>query len=94
MPLSVGNPSGLMQSNILYFLVYCVYLGTDGGWLFMSFGLPRGLPEVVRSWDTWGVSGPSSGKQWLARARCWATLRGLHPLDSRKTPVLGEVWIW
>uniref|UniRef100_A0A2N9FF68 EGF-like domain-containing protein n=1 Tax=Fagus sylvatica TaxID=28930 RepID=A0A2N9FF68_FAGSY len=70
--------------------VYCVYLGTDGGWLFMSFGLPRGLPEVVRSWDTWGVYGPSSGKQWLARARCWATLRGLHPLDSRKTPVLGE----
>jgi hypothetical protein len=60
----------------------------------MSFGLPRGLPEIVRSWDTWGVSGPSSGKQWLARARCWATLRGLHPLDSRKTPVLGEVWIW
>uniref|UniRef100_A0A2N9J220 Transposase (putative) gypsy type domain-containing protein n=1 Tax=Fagus sylvatica TaxID=28930 RepID=A0A2N9J220_FAGSY len=91
MPLSVGNPSGLMQSNILYcFSLLCVYLGTDGGWLFMSFGLPRGLPEVVRSWDTWGVSGPSSGKQWLARARCWATLRGLHPLDSRKTPVLGE----
>jgi hypothetical protein len=24
MPLSVGNPSGLMQSNILYCLVYCV----------------------------------------------------------------------
>uniref|UniRef100_A0A2N9HC84 Transposase (putative) gypsy type domain-containing protein n=1 Tax=Fagus sylvatica TaxID=28930 RepID=A0A2N9HC84_FAGSY len=70
--------------------VYCAYLGTDGGWLFMSFGLPRGLPEVVRSWDTWGVYGPSSGKQWLARARCWATLRGLHPLDSRKTPVLDE----
>uniref|UniRef100_A0A2N9J9B8 Transposase (putative) gypsy type domain-containing protein n=1 Tax=Fagus sylvatica TaxID=28930 RepID=A0A2N9J9B8_FAGSY len=71
-------------------ILLCVYLGTDGGWLFMPFGLPRGLPEVVRSWDTWGVSGPSSGKQWLARARCWATLRGLHPLDSRKTPVLGE----
>uniref|UniRef100_A0A2N9EER8 Transposase (putative) gypsy type domain-containing protein n=1 Tax=Fagus sylvatica TaxID=28930 RepID=A0A2N9EER8_FAGSY len=68
--------------------VYCTYLGTDGGWLFMSFGHPRGLPEVVRSWDTWGVYGPSSGKQWLARAWCWATLRGLHPLDSRKTPVL------
>uniref|UniRef100_A0A2N9FDB5 Transposase (putative) gypsy type domain-containing protein n=1 Tax=Fagus sylvatica TaxID=28930 RepID=A0A2N9FDB5_FAGSY len=64
------------------------YLGTDGGWLFMSFGHPRGLPEVVRSWDTWGVYGPSSGKQWLACAWCWATLRGLHPLDSRKTPVL------
>uniref|UniRef100_A0A2N9IFA0 Transposase (putative) gypsy type domain-containing protein n=1 Tax=Fagus sylvatica TaxID=28930 RepID=A0A2N9IFA0_FAGSY len=80
-----------MQRNILYFFsLLCVYLGTDGGWLFMSFGLPRGLPEVVRSWDTWGVYGPSSGKQWLARARCWATLRGLHPLDSRKTPVLGE----
>uniref|UniRef100_A0A2N9HN95 Transposase (putative) gypsy type domain-containing protein n=1 Tax=Fagus sylvatica TaxID=28930 RepID=A0A2N9HN95_FAGSY len=77
-----------MQRNI--FSVYCAYLGTDGGWPFMSFGLPRGLPEVVRSWDTWGVYGPSSGKQWLARARCWATLRGLHPLDSRKTPVLGE----
>uniref|UniRef100_A0A2N9IPB3 Uncharacterized protein n=1 Tax=Fagus sylvatica TaxID=28930 RepID=A0A2N9IPB3_FAGSY len=41
--------------------LYCSYLSTDGGWPFMSFGHPRGLPEVVRSRDTWGVYGPSSG---------------------------------
>uniref|UniRef100_A0A2N9GH95 Transposase (putative) gypsy type domain-containing protein n=1 Tax=Fagus sylvatica TaxID=28930 RepID=A0A2N9GH95_FAGSY len=99
-PTTPGRPRAMNREHIKPFLspllreifsifsVYCAYLGTDGGWLFMSFGLPRGLPEVVRSWDTWGVYGPSSGKQWLARARCWATLRGLHPLDSRKTPVL------
>jgi hypothetical protein len=59
----------------------------------MSFGHPRGLPEAVRSRDTWSAYGPSSGRQWLAGVWCWATLRGLHPRDSWKTPVLGEVLI-
>ena len=45
------------------FLVYCSYLSTDGGWPFMSFGLPRGLPDAVRSRDTWRVYGPSSGRR-------------------------------
>ena len=82
------------NSSVFFFLVYCSYLSMDGGWPFMSFSHPRGLPEAVRSRDTWRVYGPSSGRQWLARAWCWATLRGLHPRDSRKTPVLGKVLIW
>jgi ribosomal protein S6E (S10) len=31
---------------------------------------------------------------WPTRAWCWATLRGLHPQDSRRTPVHDEVLIW
>jgi hypothetical protein len=63
MPLLVKVFSGYsMQRIVLYFSVYCSYLSTDGGWPFMSFGHPRGLPEVVRSRDTWGVYGPSSGR--------------------------------
>uniref|UniRef100_A0A2N9FYA6 Disease resistance protein At4g27190-like leucine-rich repeats domain-containing protein n=1 Tax=Fagus sylvatica TaxID=28930 RepID=A0A2N9FYA6_FAGSY len=56
--------------------------GLEGSDAFVS-------PGVVRSWGTWGVYGPSSGRWWLVRAWCWATLRGLHPRDSRRTPVLG-----
>jgi hypothetical protein len=81
------------ENSFCIFSVYCSYLSTEGGWPFMSFGHPRGLPEAVRSRDTWSAYGPSSGRQWLAWAWCWATLRGLHPRDSRKTPVLGEVLI-
>uniref|UniRef100_A0A2N9GVG6 Transposase (putative) gypsy type domain-containing protein n=1 Tax=Fagus sylvatica TaxID=28930 RepID=A0A2N9GVG6_FAGSY len=57
----------------------------------MPFGHPRGLLEVVGSWDAWGVRHPPSGRQWPDRAWRWATLRGLHPRDSRKTPVFDEV---
>ena len=60
---------------------------------FYAFRSSTCLSEVVGFWDTWRVYGPSSGRQWLARAWCWATLRRLHPRDSRKTPVLGEVLI-
>jgi hypothetical protein len=64
MPLLVKVFSGYsMQRVVLYFcLVYCSYLSTEGGWLFMSFGHPRGLPKAVRSRDTWRVCGPSSSR--------------------------------
>uniref|UniRef100_A0A2N9FYY7 Transposase (putative) gypsy type domain-containing protein n=1 Tax=Fagus sylvatica TaxID=28930 RepID=A0A2N9FYY7_FAGSY len=57
----------------------------------MPFDHPRGLPEVVGSCDAWRARYPSSVRQWPDRARCWATPRGLHFRDSRRTPVHDEV---
>ncbi len=50
------------ENRFVFFLVYCSYLSTEGGWLFMSFGPPRGLPEAVRSRDAWNAYSPSSGR--------------------------------
>jgi hypothetical protein len=84
----------ITQGVILVISVHYSYLSTEGGRRFMPFGLPRGLPEVVGSCDAWRARYPSSVKQWPDRARCWATLRGLHFRDSRRTPVHDEVLIW
>uniref|UniRef100_A0A2N9I551 Uncharacterized protein n=1 Tax=Fagus sylvatica TaxID=28930 RepID=A0A2N9I551_FAGSY len=56
----------------------------------MPFGHPRGLLEVVGSCDAWRARYPLSDRQWPDRAGCWATLRGLHSRDSRRTPVHDE----
>uniref|UniRef100_A0A2N9ELX7 Transposase (putative) gypsy type domain-containing protein n=1 Tax=Fagus sylvatica TaxID=28930 RepID=A0A2N9ELX7_FAGSY len=42
MPLSVGKSLRWFNAEkyFVFVSVYCAYLGTDGGWLFMSFGLP------------------------------------------------------
>uniref|UniRef100_A0A2N9GDN1 Malectin-like domain-containing protein n=1 Tax=Fagus sylvatica TaxID=28930 RepID=A0A2N9GDN1_FAGSY len=49
--------------------------------------------ESDRSGHRFGAGLGGSDAFWPARAWCWATLRGLHPQDSRRTPVHDEVLI-
>ena len=84
----------IAQGVIFVSTIHCSYLSTEGERRFMPFGHPRGLSEVVGSCDAWRARYPSSVRQWPDRAGCWATLRGLHSRDSRRTPVHDEVLIW
>uniref|UniRef100_A0A2N9HI47 Bulb-type lectin domain-containing protein n=1 Tax=Fagus sylvatica TaxID=28930 RepID=A0A2N9HI47_FAGSY len=49
--------------------------------------------ESDRSGHRFGAGLGGSDAFWPARAWCWVTLRGLHPQDSRRTPVHDEVLI-
>uniref|UniRef100_A0A2N9I9T4 Uncharacterized protein n=1 Tax=Fagus sylvatica TaxID=28930 RepID=A0A2N9I9T4_FAGSY len=89
-----GRPAKGNEGVISTISVHCSYLSTEGERRFMPFGHPRGLLEVVGSCDAWRARYPSSDRQWPDRAGCWATLRGLHSRDSRRTPVHDEVLIW
>ena len=84
----------ITQGVILVISVHYSYLSTEGEWRFMPFGPPCGLPEVVGSCDAWRARLPFVCQAVARSCRGWATLRGLHFRDSRRTPGHDEVLIW